>query len=203
MAKGKLSKEDAKEIRRLWWDEELSYKQIAPMFGVCPQNIWGIVQNKVYRDKDYTPPSKADGRRRMKRGGKSQRHLTDDDVFSIFRMWNSGRHTVQEIADSLDATLSAVENILYGQSYRDVSKKAKALLGIGRVVRGGTTRVLTSSEMHTILKLYYSGLPARNVAKLVGRPESTVDKVLYGERYRETVRQIKIEMGVLSGEVNT
>lgn len=197
MGKHKLTKEQVEEIRRLWWEDELSYKQIGKRFNISPGNAHLIVQGRIHHDENYSSPSAAEGKRRMKRGGKSKRQFSDDDVLSIFKMWKSGEYTVQQIADSLDATLSAVENVLYGQTYIDTANRAREKLGISRVKRGGITRVLHYGEMHTILKLFYSGLTAHQVAKLVGRPYSTVQNVLYDKRYRETVQKIKAELGVL------
>ena len=114
--KGKLSLEDANNIRKLH-DEGYSYNQIKEKFYnyISSSSIQNVCLNKVYRDESYTPKPYNDC---YKNNPANLHRLTDDDANSIRDLYKHG-YTYYEIKDKFypEFSICTISDIIRNKTH--------------------------------------------------------------------------------------
>jgi hypothetical protein len=103
----KLNPDAAKEIRRIYNEEDVTQLKLAKQFNVCETSIGNVVNNRIYVDETYE---------KTKDTGPK---ITEKDAKEIRRLYNNGTSTVPALARTYNIGERFTYHILSNESYHD------------------------------------------------------------------------------------
>ena len=95
----KFTKEDIRDIRRLYNEEVVSILDISEVYNVDPTTIRAIMSNKTYHDKEYV-------RTRF------PKELTNDNIAEIRVLYNDKNLSFDDLAERYEVSIPYIRNII-------------------------------------------------------------------------------------------
>lgn len=178
----RLTEDNAKEIVRLYYNENLMQKEIAEKFNIVSSTVSAIVSGTTFANitginkKDIN--NKCNHRIGIENG---RAKLANNDVMEIIKLEQEKTFTQQELANKFNISKSTITNIVNGHRWQHITHINKLPNTPSR------NNKLTEQTVIEAVNLYKTGqYTQKEIALKINVNKSTIAKALSGRNWTQT-----------------